>query len=155
MGSDTLQSVIDLAIQKEEEAHSFYMSLRNNVEDKAAKDTLKYLADEEAGHKAFLIKCKEQMSCDVVLRPDMPVDYKVAEHLKQPDIKKNMNSEEIFLVAANRELYAYNFYKGLAELCPKGPVRDLLVKIASEEMKHKEKMEYLYTNTAFAQTEGG
>jgi len=27
--------------------------------------------------------------------------------------------------------------------------------MANEEMKHKEKMEYLYTNTAFAQTEGG
>ena len=31
MGSDTLQSVIDLAIQKEEEAYNFYMNLRNNV----------------------------------------------------------------------------------------------------------------------------
>jgi rubrerythrin len=155
MGSDTMQSVIDLAIQKEEEAYNFYLNLRKNVEDKTAKDTLKYLADEEAEHKAFLVKCKDQMSCDVVLRPDMPVDYKVAEHLKQPDIKKNMNSEEVFLVAANRELYAHNFYKGLAELCPKGPVKELLLKIAGEEMKHKEKMEYLYTNTAFAQTEGG
>ena len=155
MGSDTLQSVIDLAIQKEEEAYNFYMNLRNNVEDKAAKDTLKYLANEEAGHKAFLVKCKDQMSCDVVLRPDMPVDYKVAEHLKQPDIKKNMNSEEIFLVAAARELCAHNFYKGLAELCPKGSVRDLLLRMANVEMIHKEKMEYLYSNTAFAQTAGG
>jgi rubrerythrin len=155
MGSDTLQSVIDLAIEKEEEAYNFYMNLRNNVEGEAAKDTLKYLADEEAGHKAFLVKCKDQMSCDIVLRPDMPVDYKVAEHLKQPDIKKNMNSEEVFLVAATREMNAHNFYKGLADLCPKGAVKELLLRMANEEMKHKEKMEYLYTNTAFAQTEGG
>jgi len=155
MGSDTLQSVIDLAIQKEEEAYNFYMKLCNDVVDKAAKDTLKFLAGEEAGHKAFLVKCRDQMSCEIVLRPDMPVDYKVAEHLKQPDIKKNMNSEEVFLVAADRELHAHNFYKGLAELCPRGPVKELLLKIAVEEMKHKEKMEYLYTNTAFAQTEGG
>jgi len=27
--------------------------------------------------------------------------------------------------------------------------------MANEEMKHKEKMEYLYSNTAFAQTAGG
>jgi rubrerythrin len=155
MGSDTLQSVIDLAIQREEEAHSFYLNLCNVVGDKAAKDTLKYLAEEEAGHKAFLVKCKEQMSCDVVLRPDLPVDYKVAEHLKQPDIKKNMNSEEVFLIAANREMHAHNFYKGLADLYPKGQVKELLLRMASEEMKHKEKMEYLYANTAFAQTAGG
>jgi rubrerythrin len=155
MGSDTLQSVIDLAIQREEEAHNFYLDLSNVVQDKAAKDTLKYLAEEEAGHKAFLVKCKEQMSCEVVLRPDFPVDYKVAEHLKQPDIKKNMNSEEVFLIAANREINAHNFYKGLADLYPKGPVKELLLRMASEEMKHKEKMEYLYANTAFAQTAGG
>ncbi len=155
MGSDTLQSVIDLAIQREEEALNFYLNLCNVVQDKAAKDTLKYLAEEEAGHKAFLVKCKEQMSCDVVLRPDFPVDYKVAEHLKQPDIKKNMNSEEVFLIAANREMNAHNFYKDLAHLYPKGQVKELLLKMASEEMKHKEKMEYLYANTAFAQTAGG
>lgn len=155
MGSDTLQSVIDLAIQKEEEAYNFYLNLSNVLEDKAAKDTVKYLAREEAGHKAFLVKCKEQMSCDIVLRPDMPVDYEVAEHLNQPDIKKNMNSEEIFLVAAHRELNAHNFYKGLAELSPSGPLKDMLLKMASEEMRHKEKMEYLYANTAFPQTAGG
>ena len=45
MGSDTLQSVIDLAIQREEEAHNFYLNLCDVVGDKAAKDTLKYLAD--------------------------------------------------------------------------------------------------------------
>ncbi len=28
MGSDTLQSVIDLAIQKEEEAYNFYLNLQ-------------------------------------------------------------------------------------------------------------------------------
>lgn len=155
MVSDTLQSVIDLAIQREEEAHNFYMNLSNIVEDKAAKETLKYLADEEAGHKAFLVKCKDQMSCDIVLRPDMPVDYRVAEHLKQPDVKKNMNSEEVFLIAANREINAHNFYKGLADLYPKGPVKELLLRMANEEMRHKEKMEYLYANTAFPQTEGG
>jgi rubrerythrin len=34
-------------------------------------------------------------------------------------------------------------------------VKNMLLKMASEELKHKEKMEYLYSNTAFAQTAGG
>jgi rubrerythrin len=89
------------------------------------------------------------------MRPNTPVDYKVAEHLKQPDIQKNMNSEEVFLIAANREINAHNFYKGLADLYPKGPVKELLLRMAGEEMRHKEKMEYLYANTAFGQTAGG
>ena len=68
---------------------------------------------------------------------------------------KEQLSEEVFLIAANREINAHNFYKGLADLYPKGPVKELLLRMANEEMRHKEKMEYLYANTAFPQTEGG
>jgi rubrerythrin len=155
MEGNSLQSVIDLAIQKEEEAYSFYMNLRNVVEDDTVKDTLKYLANEESQHKAFLVKCKEQISCDVGLRSDQSVDYRLAEHLNQPDIKKNIDSAEVYLIAANRELNAYNFYTGLANYFPAGPEKALFLKMADEEMKHKEKMEYLYSNTAFPQTAGG
>jgi len=34
-------------------------------------------------------------------------------------------------------------------------VRETIEWIANEELKHKEKMEYLYANTAFPQTAGG
>ena len=34
-------------------------------------------------------------------------------------------------------------------------VTGMLQKMANEELKHKEKMEYLYSNTAFTQTSGG
>jgi len=58
-------------------------------------------------------------------------------------------------VAAEREFKAYEFYKKLAEIHPAGETRDILTRMANEELKHKEKMEYLYDNTVFAQTEGG
>jgi len=38
---------------------------------------------------------------------------------------------------------------------PEGPVKDLLKRLAGEELPHKEKVEYLYANTAFPQTDGG
>jgi rubrerythrin len=43
----------------------------------------------------------------------------------------------------------------LANLHANGDLREMLLKMANEELKHKEKMEYLYTNTAFPQTSGG
>ncbi|MBU0699002.1 MAG: hypothetical protein ABIK98_09290 [Pseudomonadota bacterium] len=49
----------------------------------------------------------------------------------------------------------YNFYTELAGLHPGGETKKMLLKIANEELKHKEKMEYLYANTAFPQTAGG
>ena len=63
--------------------------------------------------------------------------------------------DQIALVAAHREWNSYNFYKGLAAAQPAGEVREMLLQMASQEMKHKEKVEYLYSNTAFPQTSGG
>ena len=66
-----------------------------------------------------------------------------------------MRREDIFLLASHRELKSYKFYTELAELHPRGDTKEMLLKIANEELKHKEKMEYLYANTAFPQTAGG
>jgi rubrerythrin len=152
---NTLASVITMAIDKEQEAYDFYMGLYNIVEDKDAKDNLKFIAQEESKHKDFLTNCQKGLSCATELKMDAAVDYKIIEHIEKPDIKKNIKSSEVYLVAANRELNAYNFYKSLADSYPAGEVKDLLTKMANEEMKHKEKMEYLYSNTAFPQTAGG
>lgn len=152
---NTLDSVIKMAIEKEKEAYDFYMDLYNLVEDKHAKDTLKYIAQEEVKHKDFLTSCHKGLSCANVMKMDAPVDYKIVEHIEKPDIKKNIQSAEVYLVAANRELNAYQFYKSLADSYPAGEAKDLLSKMANEELKHKEQMEYLYTNTAFPQTAGG
>jgi rubrerythrin len=152
---DTLNSAIAIAISKEQEAYDFYMDLYNKVEDKEAKSTLKYIAQEEAKHKEFLMTCQEGRFCSTVLKLDVPVDYKIVEHMEKPDIKKDIKSAEVYLIAANRELNAYNFYKSLADIHPAGDVKDLLNRMASEELRHKEKMEYLYANTAFPQTAGG
>lgn len=152
---NTLDSTLDIAIAKEQEAYDFYMDLYNRVEDKEAKSTLKYIAQEEARHKEFLLSCREGRYCSAVLDLKAPVDYRIVEHMEKPDIQKNIKSEEIYLIAANREFNAYSFYKGLAENHPAGDVKDLLNRMANEELKHKEKMEYLYANTAFPQTAGG
>ena len=42
-----LEDVIDLAIKREEEAFVFYIDIHNKIENKEAKETLKFLADEE------------------------------------------------------------------------------------------------------------
>ncbi len=152
---NTLSAVLSIAIDKEQEAYDFYMDLANLVEDKEAKGTLKYIAQEEIKHKEFLETCQKGQFCANVLKMDAAIDYKIVEHMEKVDIKKNMKSAEVYLVAANRELNAYNFYKSLADSYPAGEAQDLLLKMANEEKKHKEQMEYLFTNTAYPQTAGG
>lgn len=151
----TLESLIDLAISKEEEACNFYTGLVAKVSEESTKDTLKFLANEEKKHKEFLVNYRNGKIKSSSLRMTDTVDYKIAEHLEKPDVEKNIDSKDVYLVAAHKELNSYNFYKSLSDAQPAGEVKDMLLKMANEEMKHKEKVEYLYSNTAFPQTSGG
>jgi rubrerythrin len=155
MEAQNLQSLIEKAIQNEEEARVFYLGLYSLVEDPLAKETLKYLAGEELGHKEFLQAFLKGEKKFVALGMDAPVDYHIAQYADKPDPKKNMNSSEVYLVAAHREWNSYNFYKALASLQPAGEVKEMLLQMANQELKHKEKVEYLYSNTTFPQTAGG
>ena len=56
---------------------------------------------------------------------------------------------------AHREGRSHQFYTELANMHVDSELKTMLSKMANEELKHKEKMEYLYGNTAFPQTSGG
>jgi len=155
MNATDLSSILETALKREVEAYDFYMKLFGLVEDKEAKETIKFLAEEEKKHQAFLAKYKESGSGPEYLKLNTVVDYKVAEYLDKPDISGKLNSRDAYLIAAHRELNSYNFYRALANIHPEGPVKELLNKMANEELKHKEKVEYLYSNTAFPQLDGG
>jgi rubrerythrin len=155
MEAQSLQSVIESAIKNEEEARVFYLGLFDLVQDALARETLKFLAGEELAHKEFLQAYMQGDKKFAALPLDTPIDYHIAQYTEKPDPKKNMNSSEVYLVAAHREWNSYNFYKSLAAVQPAGEVQEMLLHMADQELKHKEKVEYLYSNTAFPQTAGG
>jgi rubrerythrin len=153
--SKRVSDILDLAIQREEEAYEFYMDIHGQIDDQGVKDTLEFIAGEEKKHKAFLINYREGNYGADALRMADVVEYKIAEYLEAPDIEGDMRSEDVFLIAAHRESRSHKFYTELANLHADGDVHNMLLKMANEELKHKEKMEYLYSNTAFPQTSGG
>jgi len=147
--------IINRAIKREEEAHLFYMDIHGKVEDPNVKDTILWIAGEEKKHKEFLLNYRDGKYGAKPLRMTEVVLFKIAEYQEEPEIARNMRSEDVYLVASHRELRSYQFYSELAQIHPDGEAKDLLQKMANEELRHKEKMEYLYSNTAFAQTSGG
>ena len=155
MEARSLQSLIEIAVANEEAARIFYLGLADAVEDIVARETLHFLAGEESTHKEFLLAYLKGDKKFASLPLDEPIDYHIAQYATIPDIKKNMNSSEVYLVAAHREWNSYHFYKELAAVQPAGEAREMLLKMANQELKHKEKVEYLYSNTSFPQTAGG
>lgn len=150
-----LLSLIDTAIQREEDAYAFYMRIHDKVNDPAVRETIVWIAGEEKKHKAFLVRYRNGDFGTSGLRLSDVVYYKIAEYQEEPHVAEDMNNAQVYLVASHRELRSHQFYTALSHEHAAGEAREMLLKMANEELKHKEKMEYLYANTAFPQTSGG
>ncbi len=151
----TVGEILDMAIKREEVAYDFYMDIMGKVDDASVKDTVEFIAGEEKKHKAFLVNYKEgKFGADSLRMADV-VEYRLAEYLEEPEISQTSSSEDIYLVASHREAKSHQFYSELANMHGDSHLKTMLLKMANEELKHKEKMEYLYSNTAFPQTSGG
>lgn len=156
MLDEKLLACIETAIGREEEAFHFYKDLAGQIVDTAARETLLWIGEEEKKHKAFLVEFRDKNMGPENMRVADVTYYKIAEHLEEPEASDSMRREEVFLLAAHRELRSFQFYSELAALYDEGTeIREMLLRIANEELKHKEKMEYLYANTSFPQTDGG
>ena len=150
-----VSDIIAIAIKREEEAYDFYLDIHGKVADPSLKQTLEFIAGEEKKHKAFLVSYRDGNLGTKALKMSDFIDYKVSDYLEEPDIDGESKPEDVYLVASHRELRSFHFYTELASLHADGEIKQMLLKMANEELKHKEKMEYLYANTAFPQTSGG
>jgi rubrerythrin len=151
----TVQTVLKKAIEKEIEAQHLYQELSQKMTDAVAKDAFLQLSNEEKGHEQLLRKYLRGEIGAGGLKKDHVLDYKIAEYLDQPEITPDMALKDVFLLAANREKASHDFYLSLAAVHPYGGVRRLLEQLAEQELEHKHKVEFLYNEVAFPQTEGG
>ena len=83
------------------------------------------------------------------------MDYKIAEYLDQPPVSPAMELKDIFLLAANKEKASHEIYLRLAAIHPNGHVKHLLEELGAQELSHKVRVEDLYNEVAFPQTDGG
>ncbi|MEJ2046495.1 MAG: ferritin family protein [Dehalococcoidia bacterium] len=151
----TLEKVLRKAIQKEVASWLLYNDLSRRVNQEIAQDAFKKLAQQEKGHQHRLEQYLRGEITEGALSGAQAVDYKIVEHLEQPQIYPDMNLKDIFLLAANREKASHELYLCLAEMHPAGKVRELLEELAAQELEHKQQLEFLYTEVAFPQTDGG
>jgi rubrerythrin len=151
----TVQAVLEKAIEKEIESQRLYEDLSRKVTQAAARDAFITLRREEEGHEELLRRYLRGELGDGGLGKEQVLDYKIAEYLEQPEITPGMGLAEVFLAAANREKASHEFYLSLAKAHPKGRVRSLLEQLAAQELGHKHKVEFLYNEVAFPQTDGG
>jgi rubrerythrin len=151
----TLREVLQDAVHKEIEAHVMYIGLKGRVTNMAAKIALQELAEQETIHQHILEDYLQGKLKEGVLNVGLVVDYKIAEFLDQPDVSPAMELKDVFLIAANKEKASHDMYLHLAAIHPNGRVKKLLEELAMQEAVHKQRVEALFNEVAFPQTDGG
>jgi rubrerythrin len=141
-----IKAIIQQAIDDTMSSRELYLTMADLVERPETKETLRYLAKNETGHKRFLERILDEVVCP--LEPPIG-DTHVSEFLKCPPITRKLSPKEALVIAIKREETLHKFYKYLEDIQPPGEIRDLLQEMALIKLEHREKLEDIYDNLTF------
>ncbi len=137
-----INDILDFAIQNEQNAVNFYTELAKTARTDDMKKTFEQFASEEIGHKARLIKIKDE---GVYNLPTAKVqDLRIADFVVRSEATADMTYEQALVLAMKREKAAFKLYMKLSEKAPSSDLRTLFLSLAQEESRHKLKFELEY-----------
>lgn len=143
----TVDDIIRLAIEKEENAYKLYSGILNKISDPGAKAMISQLAQEELEHKEALKKLDKKKLKKVA--PKKIEDLKIAEFLKDRTITETSNLQDVLVFAMKREKEAYEFYSKFAQEVTDTGLKKVLESFAQQELKHKRDIETFYDDVIY------
>ncbi len=134
--------IIDFAVEREKEAVEFYRKLQNMVKFAERKKLLQELERTEEGH----VKMLERIRTGDISRKDVAEvqNLQISEYLVKANFSEDMSSKDILITAMKREESSTGLYNDLAKSSSDAGAKQLFLKLASEEAKHKLKFEQMY-----------
>jgi rubrerythrin len=142
MKFDTVEKILDFAIEKEEDAYQFYNDLAGKMDRPHMKKIFEQFAREEKGHKAKLRAVKEGK---LLLPAEKKViDLKIGDNLVDIDLDAKLDYQQALIVAMKAEKASYRLYNDLADATDDDNLRATLLTLAQEEAKHKLRFEIEY-----------
>jgi len=145
-----IEGIIRQAIAREEDSYALYTKAKEMVRSPHVEGLLGDLAQEELGHKAKLegLLKKDMERAIARERRDKMVDLKISDYLKPMSLDELVDIQDVLLLAMRKEKEAHDFYAGMAGLTT-GTAKSLFEFLASEELKHKNKVETMYEEIVY------
>ena len=132
---NTVDEVLDYAIDQEQQAADFYANLAERAEKAGMKELLLEFAEEEIRHKERLLAVK---SGERELTPEQQVlDLKISDYLVEVDASDDISYQDALIVAMKKERAAFELYSDMAAKLPESHLREVILGLAKEEAKHK------------------
>lgn len=136
--------ILELAIMREIDANRLYLAIAARVEDAGLRKVLEELAAEELEHKAKLELEVMKSGRVVVATGQEDDDEQLMGQPELPEAQINMNYRELLLMAIQKEQTSFRLYVELAGRVSDANSKEILLALAEEEVKHKQRFEYEY-----------
>ncbi|MCK5170213.1 MAG: ferritin family protein, partial [Bacteroidales bacterium] len=136
---NSIDDILDFAINAEQEAVDFYNQLAENSKTEDMRHVFTSFAQEEIAHKARLTQIKKEGSFKI--EPKAIQDLKISNYMAEIKATPNMTYQEALVVAMGNEKAAFRLYYDLAKRAENVEMRDVFVSLAQEESKHKLRFE--------------
>jgi rubrerythrin len=143
MKFDSVDAVLDFAMEKEEDSAQFYTDLANRMDKPHMKQIFEQFAMEEKSHKAKIKMVKEGKLLLTV--QDKVLNLKIVDSLKDNRfVEGEFNYQDALMAAMNAEKSSYKLYNDLAEATDNAELKETFLALAQEEAKHKLRFEIEY-----------
>lgn len=136
----SFDKILDFCAEQERQAIVFYENLRTMSRDPAAKQKYAELIAMEQKHLDSLRNFELEKYLDLP-----PADLKITDYLVEPEIRSDLTTQEILILAAKREQRSAKLYQDLAQQFSAQPELATFFKLmADEELRHKHRLESEY-----------
>jgi rubrerythrin len=146
MKFDSLEAILEFAIEKEKEAAQFYSGLAKEEAFSGSKEMFLDFAKEEAKHQKLLQEFKSkgftQAMKDYKLK--WIKDIKRSDYVVELDYRKGMAYNEILMLAMKREEKALKLYNDFLKQTDAPEAQKVFKMLCQEEAKHKLSLETMY-----------
>ena len=147
MEFESLEAIIDFAIEKEREAAEFYQQISDDEEDfSGSKKMFAEFAAEEKKHEKILLEFKSEGISKSLQEYQLKwiTDIKRSNYMVDITYAKGMPYNEILLLAMKREEKALKLYNEFLEQADTDEGKKLFKVLCQEEAKHKLALETMY-----------
>jgi rubrerythrin len=142
---ESVNNVLDFAIEREQEAEEFYTDLAKKMDRPWMQQVFEQFAGEERGHKEKLLAVKSGKT--VLFATQKVLDLKIGDYLVDVDAEQaptELDYQEALIIAMKKEKAAFKLYTDLASSTDDENLAGLFQGLAQEEAKHKLRFEVEY-----------
>lgn len=149
MSENKINELLDFAIDREQEAHDFYMDLAKRLERPGMKEIFTQFAGEELGHKAKLQGVKQGKR--ILSAPAKVLDLKIADYVVDVDPQGDLDYQRALILAMKREKASFRLYTDLSRSSEDKELKSAFQALAQDEAKHKLRFEVEYDEVILAE----